>query len=717
MRWLLASVALFAFVGQALAEVIPLRSGEHAEFSRLVLDLPSGVDWQIETTDGEPTLVFSDALLSFDATRVFDFIPRTRLRSVTTDTGRITLSLACDCPVDTQLLPPNKLVIDIGDPSQDHGDDQTVTLLADSGNIAVPNRHLDMPLTPGAISDGPGVPLPSTESLHLSEALRELLVQELGRASVQGLVTAPTPNHPASEPTPLPDPPAAPGIASETAPPTIGVALETSVDRADPGAAPAPVTDVGLKCFSDHLFDFSAWFDAGDPTANLSAARRALMGEFDRVEARDVEQLIQAQLALGMGVEADQTIRTYGQELTSAAVYQALAAIIDNQPGALANPLLGQESCDGRVALWAVLSAPDQMQTRHVATGALAAAFSELPQHMRIQHITPLTDVFIARDEIEVAKQLQNALSRTTSQPTETMRLSQAQTDIALGRSDQGEEALRELSYATGNLASDSHLNLLDRYLDQGKAVPEPDLLAAEAYAIQLRGTEAGRQAARIAVIGYARAGRFADALRVSQNTAIDTASLNELAISASRSAPPVEFLTNVQKLLLPPLAEKLNDAARLTIADRFAQLGFLERSEQVLSQVSRAEAAEVALARARLALSSHAPTEALRIINHFQLQGAELLQAQAYEMMHEYRDAARYYSLTGDLVATQRMAWMSSDWGAAASPDDARFGPFLAHAMTPDQPAQGRLERAQATLEQGSRALLAVEALIAEQN
>ena len=131
MRLLALLIGLFhgfitASMGLAQGADIALRAGEHADFTRLVMPLPEGMDWRFVETDRSIDIIFSDPSLAVDLTKTFDRIPRTRLRSVTQIAGGLRLQLACSCPARRVDGVPGQLVLDIQSPEPDATPEQTV---------------------------------------------------------------------------------------------------------------------------------------------------------------------------------------------------------------------------------------------------------------------------------------------------------------------------------------------------------------------------------------------------------------------------------------------------------------------------------------------------------------------------------------------------------------------------------------------------------------
>lgn len=114
----LAAVAFLAAAPALGAEGGRILSGEHGDFSRLVLRIDPRTEWSLETGEGRATLRIPGKALEFGTRGIFDLIPRSRIADVTTrvdDSGTtVELALACDCRVSTLFVDGRYLAVDVG---------------------------------------------------------------------------------------------------------------------------------------------------------------------------------------------------------------------------------------------------------------------------------------------------------------------------------------------------------------------------------------------------------------------------------------------------------------------------------------------------------------------------------------------------------------------------------------------------------------------------
>lgn len=114
-RFVIALILLLA--SQADAEVIGVQSGDHDGFSRLVLSIPSDRAWKLGRENDGYVIETGNISDSFDIRTVFDLIGRNRLAGLdaTSQPGRLSLSLACDCHATASKWQADWVIIDIID--------------------------------------------------------------------------------------------------------------------------------------------------------------------------------------------------------------------------------------------------------------------------------------------------------------------------------------------------------------------------------------------------------------------------------------------------------------------------------------------------------------------------------------------------------------------------------------------------------------------------
>lgn len=184
-RWLaiLALVALSAL--PATAQAVRVRSGEHGDFTRLVLEYPGAVDWRVGRTADGYRLRLKDATPAYDLSAVFDLIGRSRLAAIWTDpeNGDLAISIACACHAIPFEFRPGKIVIDLKDGPPPKGSSFEEPL--DDGVVPA---NLEAPPPPRPRSR----PLTHPVSHPVSQPVSQPVSETPNSAAVE-LVTTPSP--------------------------------------------------------------------------------------------------------------------------------------------------------------------------------------------------------------------------------------------------------------------------------------------------------------------------------------------------------------------------------------------------------------------------------------------------------------------------------------------------------------------------------------------
>ncbi len=116
MKSIIAVLSLLLFSGVATAQTVVVRSGEHADFSRIVVPVGGLGDWVFGRVEAGYELRLKTPGVALDSSRVFDRIPRTRIADVSTPgPGRLRLKLGCKCSGDAFAMADGRIVIDISD--------------------------------------------------------------------------------------------------------------------------------------------------------------------------------------------------------------------------------------------------------------------------------------------------------------------------------------------------------------------------------------------------------------------------------------------------------------------------------------------------------------------------------------------------------------------------------------------------------------------------
>jgi hypothetical protein len=453
-------VVWFALVAPcASAQTILVRSGEHADFTRLTFAIPAGTAWSLRDTGTLPRLAFSLPDAAFDLTAVFRRIDRTRLRSLRAVGGAVEFELACDCVLSAFDAGPDLVAIDIRDravgpvpasfmlllPQQSYRFAKAGSDRQPPPSIQVPqgtSETASAPLFPGAALlpglSGTIRPRDVPPDARIDRA-REALLLQIGRAATKGMIETSVPMTP-----PAPEQSALPGSPEPPRPVPINLIAITAIDAAvtdKPGLRPALA---GVMCLSDDALTLQDWGGNTDFATGAADRRARLYGEFDVIDRQVAGDLARLYLHYGFGSEALQVLALVPHPDPALAPLADMARIIEGDPATGAFD--GQAQCDGDVALWAMLSVAGSPQDPVPAIAAVERAFQRLPPGLQILLGERVAARLTMAGAAQAAERVLRRILRAT--PTETPASLSAGAALSATRDDPGGREAALLAFA-----------------------------------------------------------------------------------------------------------------------------------------------------------------------------------------------------------------------------------------------------------------------------
>tara|TARA_R110002110_G_scaffold6202_5_gene31215 strand:- start:4082 stop:6217 length:2136 start_codon:yes stop_codon:yes gene_type:complete len=577
MRW------VFCFLAVTYGTVIygapaVVRSGDHPEFVRLVVDIPVGSDWKVgRVADGYAVQV--EGVSEFDTSGVFSRISTARIRSLKNEQeqSRLVLFSDCDCNATAFLWKPDKLVIDINDgPAR-----------PDSKFEEVLDREVEEPTRPilpiltdvRPLAMRPEVrPIPIVDFASALEnrtelnALEQVIVESLARGATQGLL-APSDNLQLSRAVPA-------QLDSHFARNEPGLLTRTSIDL----GAERATTDINMPetCLPESYFAVGNWAD-GPPYAERTAQARArIAGEFDRIDPSAVVQLAKSYIVFGFGREARNALKIDGENSQEREILSVMGAIID---GDLIEPdgLSAQLGCSGPAALWALL-AQNRPTKVEIDRNGILREFRALPAQLR-NHLGPkLSNRFRARGDFEAAEMV---ISNKVNGSDTTFEAAIAQTELLseMGKTDEAAEAFAFLAATDSRMTPSALIDYLtlavetDANIDS-EAIALGDILRFESKGGEIVGELAVAQVrAHIAVDDL----RAAFRLLSDEAGAIGNERVDELTSGAVIAATTRYEDTAFLELAFSTTLESVSPEAENAVAARLLTLGLPERAMEII--------------------------------------------------------------------------------------------------------------------------------------
>lgn len=114
MKWFVLALSLI-FPSFVAAQTLTVQSGEHADFTRLVILTQDAPEWELGRVEGGYEFRPENTALDYDASRVFNLVPRKRLQDIEKrQDGRLFFAVECECNINAFQIAAG-IVIDFRD--------------------------------------------------------------------------------------------------------------------------------------------------------------------------------------------------------------------------------------------------------------------------------------------------------------------------------------------------------------------------------------------------------------------------------------------------------------------------------------------------------------------------------------------------------------------------------------------------------------------------
>ena len=777
-RWFAYLIFVLILPLQAWGQAAQVTSGDHPDFTRIVVQYAGPVDWQMgRTADGYEVRIPTTGV-QYDLSKAFDLIQKDRLAAIWSDpeSGALHFTIACACFAIPFEFRPGTVVVDIrnGKPPQGSVFEQSLNgesvsalqpaqalpdvaqpisdvLRYDWTSIALqpPPQQTSMPAAD--FGQPPANPAPVPPDL---EPLRQSLIEQLSRGASAGIVDMAKPKK-------------SPASNDENPNPSVeirsGDATNLIVRQKEEQGA--PMTASGGVCYSDEQVDVASWSvpaegkpalaevhaaapapsekspeaapDAGHggaPAAEapiggqmektvsvamqFAPAMANLTGEFDRPDPEAVKRAVRFDIFLGFGAEARALLRAFPVDLDDAPIWQSMARITDDEPDP-SPAFAGMEACDTAAALWAVLADPKVLGVGQVQKSAILRAFSSLPPHLRAHFGPTLVDRFLAMEDFATATVLRDAVTRGSPEAGAEVEMMQAAIDKASGSPGASINRLEAVAAQSGPSNADALAALILQRAELGQDVTYDQVQAIEVYAKERKDSEDHEKFNQALTLAYAAYGDFDRAFANLANGPDAAGILWKLLANAG----PDSAILNYATLEVGQEPARSARASAGLIADRMLRLGLSAQAAAWLAVTNDAPG----LLSARVAVARGMPQLALDLVADQNTPGAIQVKLDAMRQMGDEAAVAALFAELGmteehwnAVSRTQNWPSMAADgpdvWKAAAA--------TLAEPLQAQQPVQqvtssllppdGPLARGQALIAESASTRDAISALLA---
>lgn len=705
----------------ATAETARVFSGEHEDFTRLVIELPQSGDWTVGRTPmGYAFASNASSPTSYDLARVWDRIPRTRLQALRADpeTGVLQLTLACPCHVFPFEYRPGMVVLDIkngppppgssfetafaGFPKADRlADGQILPTLRPLQQLAGQQGRYDwLGITraegPIAAARTPSLGLASgTPSL---QPLRDELLEQISRGATVGVVDMALPG----------PPPSVPDNEAATTWSQIRIGEMPGMSIVD-SRKPEELTAEGGTCMSDEMLNLPAWGVDRPPIELLSEARSGLFGEFDRVEPDAVMRSIQLHLYLGFGAEATQIAALLEgddrpEELRA---YLSMARLIDgeNDPS---TPFVGMLGCDGAAALWAALALDRLPPGPQVNGAAMVRNFVALPTHLRRALGPGLADRLLQRGDADFARMVRDTIQRSPDSTVAEVALLDAKAELQADRNDSARD-FAQASVDEGTDSADALIALVEAHFRDAEPLSPEIATALLAFQREASGGADAAKVQRALVLALALSDQTAAAFAMVKDAGLQEPDLWQV---AQIRATDDDFLRQAVLASGEAVPSVAPDVA-LSVASRLVDLGFPEAGLTWLGPVSQnaPEGARRVAAKAELLLGDARAT--LDLLAALETPEDQTMKAKALVQLGQIEPARQAYEAAGLPDEAARLLPWEADWPQLQAEGTGPWVGAASIATVPVREETGPLARGTALVEESNAARAALDALL----
>lgn len=637
------SLIMLLLPAVAWAEVARVSSGEHADFSRLVITLDEPSTWQFGRTVDGYALSFSRGGITFDTEAIFGRIPKTRIGAVRQDAAgsRLQVLANCECHATVFEFRPGIVVVDVKNGPPDK---------ASPFEKPAAGSVIDLP------APGPATAPAAVAGLVGEGLLQQQLLRELSLGAARGVVEMEL----SADASGALD-------ARPVMPPVLGVGLGLSSDpgitsRQGGGDEGPPERD---GCIADSQLAIESWGRAGDPMHQLAEARRQLAGEMEHPRAPEVVAAAHMLIHLGFGAEARQLIDSLAPDHPDRSLLRALGYLVDGEPDADGH-FAGMEACDTSAALWSILGRPQLRPSEQIGAAAAIRAFSALPLHLRQHLAVPLAQRFLQQGDAESARRISNSLAWSVGAEDAAVRFIAA--TLEDGRRA---EALAEIAETDSLRSPEALIGFVEASFERRDAISPAMIteIAAVSHSLRGDGSRAGAMRRALA-LAQALGGDFDQALALAADHA-ETAT--DIWALLAEVGPDSALLQHAVVSAAMPLPE-IHEETGVLLASRLARLGLREQARRWLDRANAAgqpEAPEVGKQRVELALQDQDLPAAITALERLDGPEAEVLRARLEIEAGRHADAAAIFEAADMVAEARRARRLARQWPEVQAGDE----------------------------------------------
>lgn len=712
-------VLFLCFPFAALAEPVEIRSGEHDTFSRLVVSIGEGTEWDLQQTETGYMLELTGRSDGFNVSEIFERIPRSRITDVSQPSeNTLSLNVSCDCFADAFLWRPGQLVLDVVDGENPN----TLIIVSDPREASTPSNVPQVLPNLLALQSDPPTPFASFSPEMSADAAAQpsdlqvtetALIEGLARAASQGFLDAAI--------TPPVDIPVEPVMPSEIVSepqmlePTVGlqqpgVGITTAMDRDFVIIQDVLESNLGQQCLPADLFQVNDWATDAALHEQVAGLAEGLAGEFGEQPLAAQDTLARLYIHFGFGAEARVVLKADAAQSRTRQVLVQLAGLIDDYEGHYAL-IEAQAGCDTPAALWAFFSKPTYLDDD--ARNHVLQEFFALPQPLRGQIAPRLARRFVNAGDADGAAKLLRASENHDAEATHDVQSARALVAEEFDDPQQAMAVLAQQANDNARTTPESLIRLIELGMENGVVPQEADLVLSAAMRQEHRDTPIELRLEVAEAAGRTKLGDYQAAIDLMQ-TREDAQAFQ---IIDATFAHMTENATSTVFLGFGfgDIPEGVTAQTENQMADRMINLGFPERARVLLAGSGEREvAAERRYLRAQAAIGAREFTAAIEALLGMTDSRARNLRATAYDGLGAHREALNALEQADEGGEDPTRQFRAGAWERLTIDDDEVLSTFAQTILTPPTTdAVETLADRRAILAQSVESRKAVEGLL----
>lgn len=654
-----------------LAVVIPVTSGEHTDFTRLVFDIGIDVEYSYVTSDNSVSITVFESDVAFDDLDIYSKITRDRVLQTShligVDESVYRLDLNCDCSADVFTYLEKYIVVDISDAPTEIEID-----------LAVPDMdEMVKPLVQPIVADyfGGFPSLPEANIVDMNEdaltEVRQNLLSQLATAAEQGLVqfegVSPMET---SEPQILNAELEAGEETIDEPPSELQWKIQTAFDRDVSQRLPLEVSfDI---CFDESLIDIASWAEGSSFSEEIASVRSNYLEEFDRVNGVKLEKLVQTYLYYGFGIEAATYLQAYGEAIPNNQLLLEVASIVDGasvpEDGIIAQAI----SCNGLLGLFSIVGSHPSTPGPLGDIDSIIAELAKMPIDLRKIFGNRLAQSLIDRNLLNYGQEVYDVIDRSPGKVDGAYALVQAEILASRGEATESEMIFVQLAKSNSATATDALIRQSEQMFAGGEVPSEEHITDLGRLANELRGTTTGLIVRQLEANFIANVKGEFEALTLLTNERMRDPENYEILTEQGygiiqKMDPQVHgvenYIQTVQMFEDFISMGKDGDLVKINIADNYTKLGFPNLAQEILANLS-AESDSAKIVLANTYLMAGLASEASNLLQNVPTELNPSVFVRTHLALGEFAKALFILKQTNVLLVEP--SWYSGNWGDA---------------------------------------------------